>query len=199
MGTSEEYASHERAVVGNEAIAALAVPARYAILNHLLTNGPSTASDCAQVVGESPSNCSWHLRSLHKVGLVERVQGHHGDGRARPWQATAPGFDFSGDGTGAGKIAGRVLAGITAQHANELYERHLEQRDLLPEEWSEVSGSNTYALHMNHDELQELIDSIDTLLRPYVRPNRHAAPADSEVVHVTLRAFPLPKGNDGTS
>ncbi len=52
-----------RVVLGSEAMSALAVPARYALLSHLLDAGPRTASECAEVVGESPSNCSWHLRA----------------------------------------------------------------------------------------------------------------------------------------
>src|SRR5215813_7849389 len=108
-----------RAVLGTEALAALAVPARLALLNHLLSAGPRTASECAPVVGETASNCSWHLRALEKVGLVERVaQAEGGDARTRPWRATAPGFEFRGDDDGpAAKVARTALAGISAQHA----------------------------------------------------------------------------------
>ena len=35
--------------------------------------GAQTASECAAVVGASPSNCSYHLRELERFGLVERV------------------------------------------------------------------------------------------------------------------------------
>ena len=85
-----------RAVIGAEALAALAVPARLALLNHLLAAGPRTASECAPVVGETASNCSWHLRALAKVGLVERApRAPDGDGRTRPWRATAVDFVFS--------------------------------------------------------------------------------------------------------
>src|SRR3954469_24031853 len=103
-----------RAVVGTEALAALAVPARLAPLNHLLSAGPRTASQCAPVVGESASNCSWHLRALEKVGLVERAPQTPGaDARPRPWQATAVGFEFAADDDSpAAKVARIALAGI---------------------------------------------------------------------------------------
>src|SRR3954467_12266573 len=98
-----------RAVVGTEALAALAVPARFAILNHLLTAGPRTATECAEVVGESPSNCSWHLRALAKAGLVERAEPDPRDERRRPWRATAPGFTFAGDAGPAGQVAAAAV------------------------------------------------------------------------------------------
>src|SRR6201989_39332 len=82
-----------RAVLGTEALAALAVPARLALLNHLLSVGPRTASECAPVVGETASNCSWHLRALEKAGLVERAApAPRGDAPTRPWAASALGF-----------------------------------------------------------------------------------------------------------
>ncbi len=59
-----------RIVLGPKALAALAVPARFAILSHLLEAGPRTASECGEAAGESASNCSWHLRALEKAGLA---------------------------------------------------------------------------------------------------------------------------------
>ena len=99
-----------RTVLGAEALAALAVPVRLALLNHLLAAGPRTASQCAPVVGETASNCSWHLRALAKVGLVEPAPEVEGDARTRPWQAAAVGFEFAGEGAGA-NVARRALAG----------------------------------------------------------------------------------------
>jgi len=89
-----------RVVVGSQALAALVVPARYAIVNHLLAAGPQTASQCAAVVGETASNCSWHLRALARVRLVGPVTRPHGDARTRPWQAAAVGFTFGGEPPG---------------------------------------------------------------------------------------------------
>jgi predicted ArsR family transcriptional regulator len=178
-----------RAVVGAEALAALAVPARLALLNHLLAAGPRTASQCAPVVGESASNCSWHLRSLAKVGLVERASQPDGDGRTRPWQATAVGFDLSGEGSPAAKLARTALAAMSAQHADELYQRYLARHELFPDAWTAVSGANGYALELTPEELDALIEAVDGLIRPYVRTIRTDAPEDSAVVQITLRAF----------
>ena len=73
------------------ALKALAHPLRVALLAHLVAAGPATASACAEAVGASASNCSWHLRRLAAAGFVEPVDA--GDGRERPWRSTDTGFE----------------------------------------------------------------------------------------------------------
>ncbi|MPQ96675.1 helix-turn-helix domain-containing protein [Modestobacter sp. I12A-02628] len=178
-----------RGVPGGEALAALAVPARFAILSHLLDVGPRTASECAEVVGESPSNCSWHLRALARVGLVERADPDSTDGRRRPWRATAVGFDFSAAGDPAGAVAAAALEGVADRHAEELLRRYLEQRRHLPAEWTDREGSHRYTLAVTPAELDELLASLDALIRPFVGRIRTDVPADAALVHLGLRAF----------
>lgn len=179
-----------RKVAGRDALAALAVPARFAILDHLLALGPATASQCAKVVGETPSNCSWHLRALAKAGLVQRAEASEGDGRDRPWQATATGFDFSGDGTPAGELAGTALESVAAHNANDAFDRYLAHRDALPKEWQDAAGTHRYHLALTAAELTTLLASIDELVRPYVRPHRVELPGGSQIVQLHIRSFP---------
>lgn len=179
-----------RKVAGKDALAALAVPARFAILDHLLASGPATASQCAKVVGETPSNCSWHLRALAKVGLVERAGASSSDGRDRPWQATATGFDFSGDGTQAGELAGTALESVAAHNANDAFDRYLAHRHGLPKEWRDAAGTHRYHLALTAVELTALLASMDELVRPYVRPHRAELPQGSEIVQMQIRSFP---------
>lgn len=54
------------------------------MLEELTFGGPATATELAERVGESPANCSWHLRQLARYGFVEEAGG--GSGRQRPWQ-----------------------------------------------------------------------------------------------------------------
>src|SRR5918994_7100067 len=76
-------------------LAALAHPVRVELLDYLLSAGPSTATQCAEVAEATPSACSYHLRHMERHGLVERVPGSHGsDGRERLWRAAATGFSF---------------------------------------------------------------------------------------------------------
>ncbi len=169
-------------------MAALAVPARYALLNHLLAAGPRTATQCAAVVGQSASNCSWHLRALAKVGLVEPVEGHE-DVRIKPWRATAPGFAVDTGAGPAAEVAARALESVSVQHADALFHRYLERREHLAAEWQAAGEDNSYSLQVTPAELQTLVAAVDDLLRPYVRPIRADAPSDSAVVEVSVRAF----------
>ena len=56
-----------RQVTDVQALRALANPVRYRIFGNLMALGPQTASECAAVVGATPSNCSYHLRAARPV------------------------------------------------------------------------------------------------------------------------------------
>src|SRR5437868_15177992 len=75
-----------------KALRALAHPLRLALLDGLMSFGEQTAAQCAAAVGSTTSNCSYHLRALARVGLVER--GESADGRERPWRSSATGLEF---------------------------------------------------------------------------------------------------------
>src|SRR5258705_8228597 len=92
-----------REVTDVRALRALAHPLRLALLNHLMSFGAQTASQCAEVVGSTASNCSYHLRSLARFGLVESVDPV--DGRERPWRSTATGLQFGATDDQAGDAA----------------------------------------------------------------------------------------------
>src|SRR4026209_2071912 len=64
-------------------IRAVSHPARVAILAYL-AEGPATATECSEAAGESPSSCSYHLRTLARVGFVEETASD--DGRERRWR-----------------------------------------------------------------------------------------------------------------
>ena len=51
-------------------IDALAHPVRLDVLGYLMSVGSATASQCARAVGDTPSNCSYHLRVLAAHGFA---------------------------------------------------------------------------------------------------------------------------------
>jgi DNA-binding transcriptional ArsR family regulator len=178
------------------ALRALADPVRYRILGHLMAVGSQTASQCADVVGATASNCSYHLRELARFGLVERVEGDASDGRERPWRPTATGFSYGvPEGERAdpvAELANRQLlhAGIDdeARLAHEAIERH----DGQPAAWQEAETMATYGLLIDPAELTALSASVDALIRPYIALVRGTAPPDARPVHVSLSAFRRP-------
>ena len=103
------------------ALRALAHPLRLALLDRLMCFGEQTAAQCAEAVGSTASNCSYHLRALARVGLVE--SGSSGDRRERPWRATATGLEFGpADPSDSPAAAGaaRALDELSLAHDEEL-------------------------------------------------------------------------------
>ena len=79
-------------ITDSKVLAALAHPLRVALLYQLNALGSRTASQCAQALGETPANCSYHLRQLAKAGLVVREEA--GNGRERPWRSVYTGLSL---------------------------------------------------------------------------------------------------------
>ena len=178
---------------------ALANPIRYRILGHLMSSGAQTASECAEIVGASPSNCSYHLRELQRFGLVERAarDDTDRDGRDRPWRPTVTGYgtgpaDVAADPDPAAMVAARALSHLgiddNAALAHAAIDAHAEQ----PAAWQLAEVLSTYGLLVSADELTTLSAAVDGLLRPYIGLTRSDAPADAERVHVVFDAFRRP-------
>ncbi|WP_348788398.1 helix-turn-helix domain-containing protein [Leifsonia sp. NPDC080035] len=184
-----------RATVSDpRALRALAHPLRLALLDYLLAFGPRTASECAEVVGSTASNCSYHLRALAKFGLVERVDAE--DGRERPWQTTATGLQFGRTDDPGFRLGSdtteRFLADRQVDEEADRVHRAIAQRDDLPPAWRDASILSAYALRIAPDELRELGERLDALIRPYIALTREDAPADADVVALHLNAFRHP-------
>src|SRR6266536_4927035 len=119
-----------------EAMAALTHPVRLDLLSHLMAAGPATASQCARAVGDTPSNCSYHLRILARHGLVGADESS--DGRERPWRALVTGVSVEGyqdePGTPRAQSAAALLA-MSVQRDQRLARDYLTRRDRVPRRW----------------------------------------------------------------
>ncbi len=173
-----------------EVLEALAHPVRLDLLTYLMANGPASASTCARAVGDTPSNCSYHLRTLARHGLVERVES--ADRRQRPWRATITGFTLephADPATPSGRGTAAVMAASLALE-QRLLRDYLSHRDSVPAAWREVDLASSYTLRISPAELRVLGDQLDALIRPLIAAGRQPAPADAELVEVDLYAFP---------
>ena len=83
----------QRRLTDPRELRAVSHPVRLAILEHLTVEGPMTATALGTRIGESPANCSWHLRKLAEHGFVEEAPG--GTGRQRPWRAASLGMRWN--------------------------------------------------------------------------------------------------------
>ena len=187
---------HERRIRLSDprALRALAHPLRLALLDRLMSFGEQTAAQCATALGSTPSNCSYHLRALGRVGLVEHVGSS--DGRERPWRATATGLEFgppeaaSSPASAAAALAvdDLALAG-DEELTRSARARHAQQ----PPDWRAAETYHTYGLRLTASELRELVEEIDRLVRPYIGATRSGAPNDADVAHLRLLAFRHPQ------
>jgi DNA-binding transcriptional ArsR family regulator len=172
-----------------EALKALTHPVRLDVLRHLMATGPTTASECARAVGDSPSNCSYHLRVLAKHGLVQSEPS--ADGRERPWRAIVTGLSTERamlDGN-----AGAALLATSLQVDQRLARDYIARRRDVEPRWRKVDAFNSYGLLVTPAELADLVESLDALIRPYIAATRDDAPKRAASVQLALEAFPLPK------
>jgi DNA-binding transcriptional ArsR family regulator len=176
---------------------ALSHPVRLDVLGFLMSEGTATASVCARAVGDTPSNCSYHLRVLAKHGLVE--QQASADGRERPWKATITGLAIeptagatSTDEPGNDAASAAMLS-ASLQLDHQLAREHLRTREALPLQWRQVDAHAAYGLRVTPDELKQIVERIDAVVRPYIAATRDDAPSDAEPAHVAVLAFPRPQ------
>lgn len=174
------------------AMRAMTHPVRLALLEALAMEGPLTATGAAEVIGESPTTCSFHFRQLAKYGLVE--QAATGPGRMRSWRLTRVGMHFTDvHEDPQTQIAARALARTLRERSFARLQAYLEARSSYPVRWQEVTGSSDFTLHVTPDELQALDEEITALLRRYrdriADPERR--PPDSLPIEMLLFAYPV--------
>jgi DNA-binding transcriptional ArsR family regulator len=177
-----------RRITEPEALEALAHPVRLELVNHLMAAGPATASACARAVGDTPSNCSYHLRVLAKHGLVAEAESE--DGRERPWRALITGFDADVDADGPLTPQAAELLAVSLQREQRIVRDYLARRDDVPRRWRAADAYSSYTLRLSPQELQDLTAKLDALIRPYIAATREDAPRGSALVHLAMQAFP---------
>jgi DNA-binding transcriptional ArsR family regulator len=145
---------------------ALAHPVRLALLEALAHHGPLTATQAAEKVGESPSNCSFHLRQLAKAGFVEEAEG--GKGRQRPWKAVRTGMRFTDvqEDPETARAAGTLTQVFQDRWLGRAREG-LQRRQYEPEEWRRVTGTDQMTLYVTPEEMQELNDEMLEIVLRY--------------------------------
>lgn len=148
------------------AMRALAHPTRLALLERLHVEGAATATQLAELVGESPSACSYHLRALARWGLVVEAEG--GQGRNRPWRLAARAISFSSTrGTAEQVSAASLLRRTVLERDDRVLNEFFANEPELPTEWQDAAAFGSGALSLTLDELNELSARFAGLLRSY--------------------------------
>lgn len=174
------------------AMRALAHPARIAILQHLVLDGPATATECADVAGLSPSACSYHLRALARYGFVDEDPASAADGRHRPWRARVVAITFGQDADqpDALRAAGRLLEQSVQTRIEEVRAQYLDREWEYSPQWRAAAGLHQDVLHVTADELTTVRAELQALFARYRRLDRADRPAGAQRVHAVVDLLP---------
>ena len=173
------------------AIRALAHPARLAVIDELYSGRELTATECAEIAGLSPSAMSYHLRSLEKVGIVERAESS-GDGRERPWRAAGSYLQVDSATGGAGELAASAALGSTVlRRTVELFDSYLARRSGEPPEWRDAAEASYGQMWLTAAEAKQISTEWIALVEKYRgRKDKANRPADARRMRMAVMLFP---------
>jgi hypothetical protein len=173
---------------------ALAHPVRIALIELFGVHPTLTATQASEVLGESPANCAFHLRTLAKYGFVEEAGG--GRGRERPWRASTKSQRIRLRTSDLDSEQARVAAGALEQVWHDRVLARIRDtfvnRRWSPE-WEDAAGSLLTMTFLTPAELQAMQDEIGAILRRYwdeARVDPARRPADALPVEYVSFAYP---------
>jgi Helix-turn-helix domain len=179
---------------------ALAHPLRIELIEQLTFRGPLTATQCAALVGESPSSCSFHLRMLAKYGFVEEAEG--GTGRQRPWQVVTIGNSWEPDADTpvATRVAGEALGRVVRERDTATLEQYLARQDEFPEDWRKAVIHSNFGGWLTPAELDDIGTQLLAMWQPYLArlADGGERPDGSRLVHMFAHGFPRADGLEET-
>jgi DNA-binding transcriptional ArsR family regulator len=138
-------------------IRALSHPLRLELID-VLGEGPATATQCAELTGESVASCSFHLRMLAKYGYIEPADRR---GREKPWQLTSPGQEIRPDDDDPDSLrAVEAMATVYVDHATEHIRRWLAGVADEPAAWNQASTVAGASVWATLDELSATLQGL---------------------------------------
>jgi DNA-binding transcriptional ArsR family regulator len=174
---------------------ALAHPLRLTLLETLADLGQATATELSERVGESPANCSWHLRQLARHGFIEEAGG--GTGRQRPWrwirQSVSVADADAADEPGLRHARDALLDVVFSR---ELDAWQAWRATAPPKSWSDASFAERSFTWLTAAELAEFKRDFEAFLEGSVlaqlgRADPARRPVGARPVRVVAWGFPM--------
>jgi DNA-binding transcriptional ArsR family regulator len=174
---------------------ALAHPLRLQLLQVLHADGPATASQLARRLGESSGATSYHLRALHRAGMVEEAEQRNA--RERWWQrspehllipnAVPP--DASDSERAELQAAHAQIESIFVERDEQALRRWTEVRYDLPLEWQDAQWIGNFRMWATAAEVRQFVTTVLDLAQP-LRKAPANGDSDRQEVHFTFRVLP---------
>ena len=181
-----------RHVSDAQTIRALTHPVRLALLEALQFAGPLTATQAGELLGESPTTCSFHFRQLARYGFVTEAGG--GKGRTRPWRLAAVGNRVAPPEEDVeAHAAGLALGSLARRRALERLDEWERTASLWPAEWRSVNDQSHYLLWVTTAELAELLAELRSLLGRFTEriADPSTRPAGAQPVELLSLVHPV--------
>lgn len=182
-----------REVSDARTLRALAHPVRISLIEMLSLEGPLTATEAGELIGESPTTCSFHLRQLARYGFVEEAGG--GKGRARPWRMSSLGLRFSSvHDDPAAELAASALGRLIRDRMLARYRTWLETRSVYPRAWQQAAVDAEHLVWATPEELQALQEDLAAVVLPRFRDrltDPSARPPGALPVELLLLGYPI--------
>jgi predicted transcriptional regulator len=180
-----------------KAIRALAHPVRWALLEALGQAGTLTATQASEMLGESPANCAFHLRTLAKYGFVEEAGG--GRGRERPWRQSYDSMSWRTrqDDPQASQAA-EALDQVWLDRSLTRARHNLTSLARWPKGLDETLGVSMRRLYLTPEETDELYTELRNTFDRLLGPSRYKErkdpkrrPAGAVPVEFGLLGYPV--------
>lgn len=183
-----------RRVTDARTMRALAHPVRLALLEALAHAGTLTATQASELLGESPANCAFHLRTLARYGYVEEAGG--GRGRERPWRRAHIGLQISsGQEDPQAASAAREVVDFWLDRLLGRARAELSRRPSWPPEWRGNAwvGAASDLLYLTPAEASELSAEFARMCERFDERLDHPERRPPEAVPIELikLAYPL--------
>jgi hypothetical protein len=173
---------------------ALAHPLRVALVEAITGSdtGTLTATEASDLLGESPANCAFHLRTLAKYGFLEEAGG--GRGRERPWRMRYRRFDLASPGEDPEtRLAAEGVATIFIDRWLARARERLMRVFGYPAEWQDAATASQNQVYLTAQEAKDLSQAIRRLIDPYAdrRDDASLRPPGSLRYELMLLGYPL--------
>jgi predicted ArsR family transcriptional regulator len=173
------------------AMRALAHPLRVALLEAMRRDGEITATQAAELLGESPGNMSWHLQTLAKYGFVEETG--KGRGRSRPWRATSGSRTFeTGTADPDTAAAGEALERTFVERSYNQLREWWSRRMTYPVKWRRAAFMTDNVEYLTAAELAGILREIQAIYDRYAdREDPDKRPEGALPVRLHAHGHPL--------